>query len=91
MTDIKHTPGPWIVDRHPFVSTQDGEIIAKVRAPWNGEATEENEEANRRLIAAAPELLEACRMALTSLTEIAEDHGINHIAKGKRRGCFASA
>lgn len=69
----KHTPGPWKVGRLPLrlevdenpiplIYTHDGGLeIAQVRtsAPEPGER-----EANARLIAAAPDLLAACKAAL---------------------------
>ena len=61
MTEAKHTPGPWITDR-----TVDENKLA-VR-PKNSpfaicvfEAFVKNSEANARLIAAAPDLLEALK------------------------------
>jgi len=50
-----HTPGPWIVDfdRRYFVNAGSSPIAEMF--------TDINMEANARLIAAAPELLEACK------------------------------
>jgi hypothetical protein len=62
--ETKHTPGPWIYSG-PASSEVYGyrghyqdtpQTVAKVSGYWDGEA-----EANARLIAAAPELLEALR------------------------------
>ena len=74
----KHTPGPWSVHRwswptevtgpiHQVISS-DNFLTAFVPAwddprPGEVEASEEAK-ANARLIAAAPELLEACKVAL---------------------------
>ena len=54
----KHTPGKWRVDktsmgRAGLVLSEDDLIIAEC---WNAD-----QEANARLIASAPELLEACK------------------------------
>ena len=66
MRNAKHTPGPWVVrtidQSLATVETQDGEYIicnaAQLR--WDDWKTEHAErKANARLIAAAPELLEA--------------------------------
>lgn len=67
----KHIPGPWVIDK---VSGGWG-----VRAPnWGYVAIhdtsglphfDERQEANRRLIAAAPELLEALQVAELALRE----------------------
>jgi hypothetical protein len=74
------TPGPWIYDIHEhsfyiFTKAQmdmvaDGDPddvgIARVRGVGRG-ADSHEQEANARLIAAAPELLDACNLALDSL------------------------
>jgi len=59
----KHTPGPWKIDaptpeghRPIHESTEAGYLIATVWADDSGK-----QEADARLIAAAPRLLEACR------------------------------
>ena len=59
-----HTPGPWRVDRRPVtVAVRDSAgnyITENVRAV-------PNQEANARLIAAAPDLLAACKAAQRAL------------------------
>jgi hypothetical protein len=77
MSDVKHTPGPWHLDKeHDGEYTMIGEPIAIVGGEETGESVRftvgrtcdygphgnDQTEANARLIAAAPELLEACRM-----------------------------
>lgn len=72
-----HTPGPWRVGRGgpnlcPTVGTERGLMVAMV-SHGEGHPTE----ANARLIAATPDLLEACRPMLsksarTELLEMAE-------------------
>ncbi|WP_159918012.1 hypothetical protein [Pantoea sp. 18069] len=69
MSEAKHTPGPWfqshrkaIVGYSTEVYTANGEVIATVA--WyprrlNETTTVTDREANARLIAVAPELLEA--------------------------------
>lgn len=61
----KHTPGPWTIeipsngcDRYIIHGKSFEEICATCLD------TEHEMQANARLIAAAPELLEACRLAL---------------------------
>jgi hypothetical protein len=66
----KHTPGPWMTDAdwmtdEPVVRTPDGDVIAACCALLEGEAP-----ANARLIAAAPDLLEACRAMLQAADEL---------------------
>jgi hypothetical protein len=88
MIQVKHTPGPWILGsehwdenkRRLFPEVEvpiqtyilkepKGPIIAKAC----GYLTKKLEaEANARLIAAAPELLEACQKALAVLKELAD-------------------
>lgn len=71
MSAAKHTPGPWDVNasRNGYTSEVaiEGPIREQETAPvcWIGanRISSENE-ANARLIAAAPELLAACRAAL---------------------------
>ena len=63
---MKHTPGPWFVssikgDDGIMVGAGDGsDLVADVRLVLEAEQ-------NAYLIAAAPELLEACKNALDSL------------------------
>lgn len=58
MSEIKHTPGPWSVSfecvdpEWAIVATRGGVVIANVNA-------DHLQDANARLIAAAPDLLEA--------------------------------
>jgi hypothetical protein len=65
MADVKHTPGPWRVGReekyHSFVSCRSSEddLSDRNAGCWVAEAKGPDHEANARLIAAAPELLEA--------------------------------
>ena len=57
----KHTPGPWILEWDPpqsFVASKCGREICGVVSAIDNDCDEEH--ANGRLIAAAPELLAAC-------------------------------
>lgn len=77
---MSHTPGPWQVD---FVDGVDGVYAAADKricqvnevdiVGWNARFRDESE-ANAKLIAAAPELLEALQLYLTE-DEIARGHG----------------
>ena len=73
--NTKHTPGPWIVGpMSDYIAAKDGSLIAEIPtdySPITGEHTGAMV-ANARLIAAAPELLSACREALRSLDALSE-------------------
>ena len=66
----KHTPGPWLTDRNNVHTGQIATIHHCLNNDWVEIWTdkwadtglgEAEQEANARLIAAAPELLEACQ------------------------------
>ena len=64
----KHTPGPWFVDhKSPFLVRAgddiDGRHIAHI-GPANYTPIFDVDEPNAKLIAAAPDLLEAAQLAL---------------------------
>lgn len=73
----KHTPGPWIGagpsfgDPLPRYTTEivtewegdEGDVISICEMPFHHH--DDENEANARLIAAAPDLLEACKAALS--------------------------
>jgi len=67
-----HTPGPWVISR------DKGEPVAVLPAGRDGEicqfATAYASEANARLIAAAPDLLEAVK-ALVNAYEVVVSNG----------------
>ena len=72
----KHTPGPWNIYDEPrgygfCVRTEPGgEIIADYSCFLK--EVEQPARANARLIAAAPDLLEALRLCMTFIVELAE-------------------
>lgn len=59
MSIRKHTPGPWICTNYGMIECSSGEIIATTHS--NGFQADGEEDANGCLIAAAPDLLEACQ------------------------------
>lgn len=61
----KHTTGPWIyaIPGDSFVASDNG-LICRRPAVSGGGSAPNNWEANSRLIAAAPELLEALQVML---------------------------
>ena len=84
---MSYTKGPWIADLYEdgcFVIRPHGEegpIIAE-RGVW----TDSPSHANARLIAAAPDLLEACKVALYGGGTIAEAAEIVRSAIAKAEG-----
>lgn len=81
-TDTTHTPGPWIIEAPSDYAIRDkanGFLIA--RCPYNhseGASDERREStANARLIAAAPELLQALKDALYCLETVAKNEGFD--------------
>ena len=74
---VTHTPGPWHMDTIKGFPTAIGvglEPESGARAiailSRDSHSSKEHQEANARLIAAAPELLEACTAALDRLSVI---------------------
>lgn len=79
-TKTKHTPGPWEVGQAGTGNVYVPSILHKSANPKPGpgllvrtiatmciHGPEDENESNARLIAAAPELLEACKMAVEEL------------------------
>jgi hypothetical protein len=56
---MPHTPGPWTNDNNIEITAGEKSICG-MRFPFDSESNQ----SNARLIAAAPELLEACEEAL---------------------------
>ncbi len=71
----KHTPGPWRVGLadDTVVTTQDGDEIVLVQGDYGDPTAWPVMEANARLIAAAPELLEALQGLLQLVDELRAD------------------
>ncbi len=66
----KHTPGPWVADgcviEHFDAPLKFDIAVTRQHLIWTPDT--EHAEANARLIAAAPELLEACKLAADALS-----------------------
>lgn len=63
MSRKKHTKGPWWINedaKTPFVYDESSHVVARVEVQANGN----EQDANQLLIAAAPELLTACKALL---------------------------
>lgn len=91
MGEPQFTPGPWVV--HPFVARVDcqkisekGGLLPVCQLLWpTDERTEQETEANARLIAAAPALYEAlkdCHMRLQTARDIGNAADDAALAKG---------
>lgn len=82
-----HTPGPWkAIQAYGYkVRAADGKIVASL--PTHCPLTWENP-ANAYLVAAAPDLLAACQMALDELNSHPDNH--NHL-KRRLRDAIAEA
>jgi hypothetical protein len=63
----QHTPGPWAVDTDRTILCRNVVGIADIRS-WMGA---EEADANARLIAAAPELLEALKDEISEVAALA--------------------
>ena len=75
-----HTPGPWFYKRSGFSTVYieariGGGMLQEVAACGPTAQGSEQQEANARLIAAAPELLEALRDMLDGWKYIRQSHG----------------
>lgn len=85
-----HTPGPWLVN--PFVARVDNGLDSPIcELLWPTSLRSEDEtEANGRLIAAAPELLEAlkaiCDEYVDDLPDVSHDLDLprHHVIAGRK-------
>jgi hypothetical protein len=77
----KHTPGPWRLEwweykgrPEPVLTVRtDADAVAQVMGLWRDGADDSDErQANARLIAAAPDLIDQLEFARDCLTELAE-------------------
>lgn len=76
--NAKHTPGPWKFEDE-YVRAPGGDAVADPYCQATAEWGEEME-ANARLISAAPELLEACKKAVSLIDrgyELDARHSLN--------------
>jgi hypothetical protein len=92
-TETKHTPGPWkIVEQRFPVCIIEGEDGTCVVGNVSGQPGLDGQTANARLIAAAPELLEALRDCLATLDGL-KRHNTNcdYVAAIQARAAIAKA
>lgn len=81
----KHTPGPWVAHQRPsapieyghHVTTHDGLTVCNVTyqlpVSIDGQVVEATRIANARLIAAAPELLEALKELMVAADRVSAE------------------
>lgn len=80
---MSHTPGPWTLKKHPITGKPytdhgsdwlfgpDGKPIIHFHQPdYDSEAWYDFEDADAHLLAAAPDLLEACKATLYGLRDM---------------------
>lgn len=83
MTDTKHTPGPWHEGSHRSVESPSGTICEVYSHMGIAEA-----DANQKLIAAAPELMDA----LVDAVRYAQGGDVlNHAAISRARAAITKA
>lgn len=77
----KHTPGPWVMDGPIFCGNGtsadiEGYSVARImqKNRFSSCIPDSQMEANARLIAAAPELLGACKTTLNHFISVMEGH-----------------
>lgn len=94
MSTMKATPGPWRVDGR-FVLTDHRRTLSICECPRGGIRHSRVDEANALLIAAAPELLEACHAICRAFSITRESDeaelGVINAAYDKCRAAIAKA
>jgi len=73
---MKHTPGPWNIG---LPGGPSGRFWSLVNSEGNVVAMQITSEANARLIAAAPELLEACKVFMHEWNKPKQDGNPNKL------------
>lgn len=92
----KHTPGPWKVwgidSEGPHVLSLDATIVARLD-PWKGKCRDEMN-GNAHLIAAAPDLLDACHNAVQIIEQLIPEpsaRGVADVVLSQLRAAIAKA
>lgn len=84
MTEAKHTPGPWTAVGNVVVHAQG--VGPRYLADCNSvDVPRPQQAANARLIAAAPDLLEACKQSLSSAQYMVRTLNGSKIGKDQQR------
>ena len=89
MSESKHTQGPWETKQSTFVHSKRGEFVADCSYPAASDQSEFS--ANARLIAAAPELLEALEEAIIEFEGLPHSLGYESTHLYKWRAAIAKA
>lgn len=92
MSDAKHTPAPWNLvwwgnERYPFPLS----VLADNDGAWVARDGTVSSEANAHLIAAAPDLLEACEWLLSFVENTEGELGIVLGSANSARAAIAKA
>lgn len=90
----KHAPGPWSINEtHCVIYDRDEKYVGQAFKIWlnNKERDEERALANARLIAAAPELLEALKVCSAELFAQCADHPRAMLLVEEARAAIAKA
>ena len=81
MSETKHTPGPWHIHTEPqphgcpIVGNGRGLMLAMLSHSVNYPNQRDEANANARLIAAAPDLLEKAQVAMAACERMTEQYG----------------
>lgn len=87
MMENKHTPGPWRAGQGGFADKvlDTADMPGVVAEVWYFGRTAEERRANTRLIAAAPDLLEACKAVVAAhiadYRDLAREAGMSETAR----------
>jgi len=83
MNTSKHTQGQWVINKDNSISTNsfDKVLIAQVCSANNND---QEQKSNAKLIAAAPELLEALEAALAFIPKDCQDYFKSTILKATK-------
>ena len=80
---MKHSPGPWFIAKHSprfrIIRTNGGlEIARSVKSQYFDLRPDDEQQSNLRLLAAAPDLLEAARMMADLVDDLLVQAGANY-------------
>lgn len=92
MEKQKHTPGPWKVERFEHEDTSKNLIQCEgTRCIASVDNSDDEDCANAALIAAGPDLLEACKALCSEMLKVCQEANSFTITKGMEMGSHAIA